>query len=56
MLKARWLSAAWGLSARNRQVRIYRLTPAGRKQLERKLSSFERLLTGVTKVLRPAQS
>jgi transcriptional regulator len=56
MLKARWLSAEWGLSARNRQVRIYRLTPAGRKQLERKLSSFERLLTGVTKVLRPAQS
>jgi DNA-binding PadR family transcriptional regulator len=56
MLKAGWLTAEWGMSARNREVRIYRLTAAGRKQLERKLSSFERLLAGVIKVLRPAQS
>jgi DNA-binding PadR family transcriptional regulator len=56
MLKAGWLAAEWGLSARNREVRIYRLTPAGRKQLEKKLSSFERLLAGIIKVVRPAQS
>ena len=52
--KAGWLTAEWGMSARNREVRIYRLTPAGRKQLERKLSSFERLLAGIIKVVRPA--
>jgi transcriptional regulator len=56
MLKAGWLTAEWGMSARNREVRIYRLTPAGRKQLEKKLSSFERLLAGIIKVVRPAQS
>jgi PadR family transcriptional regulator, regulatory protein PadR len=56
MLKAGWLSADWGLSARNRRVRIYRLTPAGRRQLEHKVAAFERLLAGVLKVMRPAES
>ena len=55
MLKAGWLTAAWTLSERNRRVRVYRLTPLGRKQLERKINAFERLLAGVPKVLRPAQ-
>jgi transcriptional regulator len=55
MLKAGWLTAAWTLSERNRRVRVYRLTPLGRKQLERKVNAFERLLAGVLKVLRPAQ-
>ena len=56
MLKAGWLSAAWSVSERNRQVRVYRLTALGRKQLEHKVNAFERLLAGVLKVLRPAQS
>ena len=56
MLKAGWLSAEWGLSARNREVRVYRLTPAGRKQLEKKVSAFERLLSGITKVMKPSES
>lgn len=56
MLKTGWLSAEWGTSARNRQVRIYRLTAAGRKQLERKVSAFERLLSGITKVMRTSES
>ena len=55
MLKAGWLKAAWSVSERNRQVRVYRLTPLGKKQLDRKVSAFERLLAGVLKVLRPAQ-
>ena len=56
MLRAGWLTAAWTLSERNRKVRVYRLTPLGRKQLERKINAFERLLAGVLKVLRPAHS
>ena len=55
MLKAGWLTATWTLSERNRRIRVYRLTPLGRKQLERKINAFERLLAGVLKVLRPAQ-
>ena len=56
MLKAGWLSAEWGMSARKREVRIYKLTAAGRKQLERKVSAFERLLAGITKVMRASES
>ena len=56
MLKAGWVGAEWGLSARNRKVRVYRITPAGRKRLEREISSFERMLDGIARVMRPAQS
>lgn len=56
MLKSGWLAAEWGVSARNRQVRIYKITAAGRKQLDRKVSAFDRLLSGITKVMRASES
>ena len=56
MLKAGWVSAEWGVSARNRRVRIYRITPAGRKQLDREVSAFERMLDGIARVMKVAQS
>jgi len=56
MLKAGWVSAESGVSARNRKVRVYRVTPAGRRQLESEVSSFERMLKGIARVMRPAQS
>lgn len=56
MLKAGWLTAAWGLSERNRRVRIYRITPAGRKPLERDVRSLDRMLEGIARVMRPAES
>lgn len=56
MLKAGWLTAEWGVSARSREIRIYRLTPAGRKQLERKAAAFERLVAGISKVMRASES
>ena len=56
MLRAGWVAAEWGLSAKNRQVRIYKITPAGKKQLEREVSSFERMLKGISKVMRTAES
>lgn len=54
MLKAGWVAAEWGLSQRNRRVRVYKVTPAGRKQLEREVSSFERMLEGIARVMKPA--
>jgi PadR family transcriptional regulator PadR len=56
MLKAGWVAAEWGLSARNRRVRIYKITPSGRKQLEREVSSFDRMLDGISRVMRPDKS
>jgi PadR family transcriptional regulator PadR len=56
LLREGWVSAEWGTSARNRRVRTYRLTPAGRKQLEREIAGVERLLGGISRVIRPAES
>ena len=56
MLKAGWLSSEWGVSTRNRRVRVYRITAAGRKQLAREVSAFERMLEGFRRVMEMAQS
>lgn len=53
LLKEELVKAEWGVSATNRRVRIYRLTPKGAKRLESEVSSFERMLEGITRVLAP---
>jgi transcriptional regulator len=52
MLKAGWVAAEWGLSPRNRKVRVYKITPAGRKQLEREVSSFQQMLEGIARAMK----
>jgi PadR family transcriptional regulator, regulatory protein PadR len=56
LLREGWVDADWGVSARNRKVRTYKLTAAGRKQLDREIAGFERLLAGIGRVMRPAES
>lgn len=56
MLKDGWVKAEWGVSSTNRRVRIYTLTPAGAQRLEREVSSFERMLEGIRRVLTPSES
>ncbi|HTX37812.1 MAG TPA: PadR family transcriptional regulator [Bryobacteraceae bacterium] len=56
LLREGWVDAEWGLSARNRKVRIYKITAAGRKKLQREVSSFDRMLAGISRVMRPAES
>ena len=56
LLKAELVQAEWGVSATNRRVRIYRLTPAGVKHLQKEVSSFERMLKGISRVLAPGES
>jgi PadR family transcriptional regulator PadR len=55
LLKAGCVTARWGTSASGRRVRTYQLTPAGRKHLEREMSSFEQMLEGVRLVLTPVK-
>src|SRR5580692_8829229 len=38
-----WVTAEWGISETNRKVRFYRLTPAGRKQLDAEMSAYGRV-------------
>jgi PadR family transcriptional regulator len=56
LLKGEFVKAEWGVSSTNRRVRIYRLTAAGAKHLEHEVSSFERMLEGITRVLAPGES
>lgn len=56
MLKENLVKADWEISASNRRVRTYRITPAGIKHLEREVSSFEQMLKGIHLVLSPAES
>lgn len=56
LLKEELVTAEWGLSATNRRVRIYKLTAKGSKHLEREVSSFDRMLQGIMRVLAPAKS
>ena len=51
LLKAKLVRAEWGVSATNREVRIYRITTAGRKHLAAEVSSFEQMLEGINLVL-----
>ena len=49
-----WITAAWGASENNRRARFYRLTRAGRKQLDKEQAGWERLSGAIAVVLRTA--
>ena len=55
MLKEGWLRSKVGVSEKNRPIRIYSITDAGRKHLEKELSSFEKMFAGITLVLAVVQ-
>ena len=46
-----WVAAAWGTSETGRQVRLYTITPAGRKQLAREIEQFDFVLAGIARVM-----
>jgi transcriptional regulator len=49
-----WATSEWGVSDTNRKVRVYRLTTAGRKQLDAELSGYDRMNEAIQAVLRGA--
>ena len=54
MLLKGWVKAEWGISETNRKVRFYRLTVAGRKQLQSEISDYDRVTQGIQAVLSKA--
>lgn len=54
MLIKGWVVAEWGQSENNRRARFYRLTPAGRKQLDAELSEFDKVMGAIRRVIQPA--
>jgi len=49
-----WITAEWQTSDNNRRAKYYRLTPAGRAQLARENDAWQRLVTAIGRVTRPA--
>jgi PadR family transcriptional regulator, regulatory protein PadR len=49
-----WISAEWALTETNRRAKYYKLTAAGRKQLQEIEKSFEQLVKGVRAMFRYA--
>ncbi len=48
MEEAGWLESTWGQSENNRRAKYYRLTRAGRKQLEREVTEWERISLAIS--------
>lgn len=54
MEQSGWISAAWAQTETGRKAKYYKLTPAGRKQLQEAEQDFEHLVKGVRAILRYA--
>ena len=54
MLIKGWVKAEWGVTAENRRARYYRLTAAGRKQLEVEKAQFDRVIQAIARVIQTA--
>jgi transcriptional regulator len=49
-----WIKAEWGISDLGKRARFYRLTAAGRKQLDVETESWQRLSVAIDRVLKLA--
>lgn len=49
-----WIGAEWALTDTNRKAKYYKLTAAGRRQLQEAEKSFEQLVRGVRAIQRYA--
>lgn len=54
MEQSGWISSAWKLTETNRKAKYYRLTAAGRRQLQQAEENFEQFVKGVRAMLRYA--
>ena len=54
MLVKGWIAGEWGRTDANRRARYYRLTAAGRRQLDREVESYQRVTGAIARVLQIA--
>lgn len=55
LLRDEHVAAEWSVTENNRRARYYRLTPSGRRHLERSRSRWDRFSRAVAGVLRPVE-
>jgi transcriptional regulator len=51
MEEAGWLASSWGASENNRRAKYYRLTTAGRRQLEAEVGEWKRISIAIALAL-----
>jgi transcriptional regulator len=49
--EAGWLASSWGASENNRRAKYYRLTAAGRRQLESEVGQWKRISLAISLAL-----
>ncbi len=49
-----WIESEWGVSENNRKAKYYKLTKAGRKQLERESVGWEHMCLAIRRVMQSA--
>ncbi len=54
MLIKGWIAGEWGKTDENRRARYYRLTAAGRKQLQLEMERYQRVAQAIARILQPA--
>ena len=54
MLVQGWIAGEWGRTADNRRARYYRVTAAGRRQLDRAMKSYDRISQAIAAILSPS--
>jgi DNA-binding PadR family transcriptional regulator len=52
MEQSGWIVSEWAITETNRRAKYYKLTAAGRRQLEKAEESFDQLVKAVRAVLR----
>jgi transcriptional regulator len=46
-----WIDGEWGVTSNNRRARIYKITAAGRKQLDAETRQYARLTLAIARVM-----
>jgi len=54
MLVKRWIAGEWSRTDENRRARYYRLTAAGRRELNRQIEAYQRVTGAIARVLQIA--
>lgn len=54
MLVKAWIEGEWRRTDENRRARYYRLTAAGRRELDRQVEAYQRVTGAIARVLRMA--
>jgi transcriptional regulator len=53
MLLKGWIAGEWGRTSENRRARYYRITAAGKRQLDQEIMAYQRASQAIALVLQP---